>query len=95
MHTCCRSTYGQVVSGIDAIRGILRPFMELEDFRFTRLESFTNEAAGISLLIGEWPGVSRDDNGDTTDLTGRDVEVVQRQDDGTWRFIIDHPTGAN
>lgn len=85
----------KLVSGIDAIRETLRPFMKLEDFRFTKLESFTNEDAGIALLIGEWFGITHDGDGNAQELTGRDIEVVQRQPDGTWRFIIDHPTGAN
>lgn len=86
---------GKLVSGIDAIRETVRPSMELENFRFTQLESFTNEEAGIALLIGEWSGNLRGDDGKIKTLTGRNVEVVQRQPDGTWRFIIDHPTGAN
>lgn len=85
----------KLVSGIAAIRETIRPSMKLENFRFTKLESFTNEDAGIALLIGEWAGTSRGEDGTTQDQTGRNVEVVQRQPDGTWRFVIDHPTGAN
>lgn len=47
---------GTQVSGLDQIREKLRLFMGLQSFQFTKLESFTNEDAGISLLIGEWVG---------------------------------------
>ncbi|MDH2327954.1 hypothetical protein QCN27_13875 [Cereibacter sp. SYSU M97828] len=43
----------KLVSGLDAIRDTIRPSMDLRDFRFVKLESFTNEDAGISLLIGK------------------------------------------
>lgn len=86
---------GTQVSGLDQIREKLRLFMGLQSFRFTKLESFTNEDAGISLLIGEWVGEMAESDGSLKPLNGRNVEVVQRQSDGTWKFLIDHATGAN
>ncbi len=85
----------KLMSGLDAIRETVRPTMNLENFRFNKIESFTNDDAGIALVIGEWVGVSRDEQGNPHEVGGRNVEVVQRQADGTWRFIIDHPTGAD
>ena len=32
-----------------------------------------------------------DADGKPIQITGKNAEVVQRQPDGTWRFIIDHP----
>lgn len=84
----------QLVSGL-ALREQLKSSLNMQDFHFKKLKSFTNQDAGIALLIGEWHGVLTDQNGRSQTLTGHNVEVVQRQADGTWRFVIDHPTGAN
>jgi ketosteroid isomerase-like protein len=86
---------GQPGTGLDVIRDTLSPYMDVEDFRFTELNAYTNEREGLALLIGRWQGQTRTADGTTTEITGRNVEVVRRQPDGSWLFVIDHPTGAN
>lgn len=78
-----------------ALRENLKSSMKMQNFHFKKLKSYINEDAGIALLIGEWYGVLPDEGGSLQKMTGRNIEVVQRQADGTWRFVIDHPTGAN
>jgi ketosteroid isomerase-like protein len=31
---------------------------------------------------------------DAVDVQGASAEVIRRQPDGTWRYVIDHPFGA-
>lgn len=86
----------KTVSGLDAVREALRPFMFVEDFSFTTGPAAYVSAAGdIALLRGTWSAKTKDADGNESIITGKDVEVVRKQADGTWRFVIDHPTGAN
>ena len=34
-------------------------------------------------------------NGTPVMLTGRYADVLRRQDDGSWRFVIDNPWGTD
>jgi len=36
-----------------------------------------------------------DNHGATIDLRGSTAEVTRRQPDGTWKYVFDHPFGAN
>ncbi len=36
----------------------------------------------------------RDPNGGAVDLNGVTAEVVRRQADGSWKYVIDHPFGG-
>ena len=38
--------------------------------------------------------VGWDENGNTVEMEGNGVEIVRRQADGTWKFIIDNPWGS-
>jgi len=46
-------------------------------------------ADGLAVLHGEWV-VQRDPSGESA-TRGISTEVVRRQDDGTWLFVIDNP----
>ncbi len=52
------------------------------------------QADEIAILYSKWTATSTDENGQTQTDSGAGTEVVRRQADGTWRFVIDHPTGA-
>ena len=46
-------------------------------------------------MRGSWVATAKDENNNDVEISGQDVEVVRKQEDGTWKFIIDHPTAAN
>lgn len=49
----------------------------------------------IALCYGEWTLFSRAADGTQTKRSGSSVEVLRRQADGTWLYIIDDPdTGS-
>jgi uncharacterized protein (TIGR02246 family) len=83
---------GQTVSGVDAIRIALAAFLALRG-RMTITTLRIVPAGDLALLHGSWTLVGTDPDGKAVELTGRDAEVVRRQDDGGWRFIIDNPFG--
>lgn len=87
---------GERAIGHDAIREALRPFMEVEDFEFTFGPVAYADASGeLAFTRGTWSGSVKDAEGNINKISGKNVEVVRRQPDGSWLFVVDHPTGAN
>lgn len=86
---------GESAVGLDEIRKALIPFLNVDNFKFTYLKAFPDADNKIAILRGHWVGTMKDENGATLEISGNDIEVVRLQDDGTWKFIIDHPTGAD
>jgi uncharacterized protein (TIGR02246 family) len=83
---------GEVITGLTAIRETLRGFMELENAQFTtELTAFINAEENLALVRGTWSAIAKGPDGKPTLITGKNAEVVRRQPDGTWRFVIDHP----
>ena len=80
----------RTVTGHSAIREAyegylaMRPKMTLET-----VSAF--ESDGLALLHGRWSLKGTGPEGAEIRMTGRNSEVVRRQPDGTWLFIIDNP----
>jgi uncharacterized protein (TIGR02246 family) len=84
---------GTAATGRDQIRaelatlGAMKPHLTL---------TVTNTLAGgrdIAVLYDDWIATGIDAKGQPATLSGRAVEVVHRQPDGTWRFVVDAPNG--
>ena len=87
---------GEAVTGVEAIRETLRGWMDLEDPQFTMpLRTFMNAEENLAILRGSWSAIAKGPDGKPTKITGKNVEVVRKQADGTWRFVIDHPRCAD
>ncbi len=83
---------GQVAEGIDAIREALTGLIALRP-RGT-LEKLTVISAGdVALLVSRWSLSGTGADGQPVALSGQTADVVRRQGDGTWRFVIDNPWG--
>jgi len=83
---------GTVVTGHAAIREALGGFLALKaDFQMQPATII--EAADLALLISKWTLKGTDPNGEPVDLSGQTSDVVRRQSDGTWLFVIDNPYG--
>lgn len=60
-----------------------------------RLETrYAVQHGDLALLSNEWTLTGKAADGEPFTMTGRTVEVVRRQPDGRWLYVIDHPWGA-
>ena len=84
---------GQVVSGKTAVREGLGGFLALKPALAVEVEE-TVQAGDIALLRSRWTLRGTGPDGQPLEMTGAGIEVVRRQADGTWRFVIDNPYGA-
>lgn len=77
----------------DAIREELKAFFAVKG-RMTVQTLFAVQAGDIALLRAQWhlKGIGPDDQ--PVSASGKTSEVVQRQADGRWLYLIDNPHGS-
>jgi len=85
---------GEVVSGHSAIREVLSGFMAA--MAGGKIEAVTVAVSGdgtvaVTRTKGSSTAVGPD--GEPVTMPFHSIEVVRKQPDGTWRFIIDDPAG--
>jgi uncharacterized protein (TIGR02246 family) len=82
---------GKPVVGHEAIRAALEAFVAT-GLKIDLKTHTIHEADGVALLYSRW--TLSDGAGGPPAMSGSTVEVVRRQADGSWRFIIDDPYGG-
>lgn len=53
------------------------------------------ENGDIAVLRADWIFSGTNADGERFENRGRSIEIVRRQPDGSWRFVIDLPSGAS
>jgi len=87
---------GEIVTGRETIREVLKAWIALDDIRFTtEVKAFPSADGNLAMTRGTWIATAKGPDGKPVTLTGKNVEVVRRQPDGTWLFVIDNPRGAD
>src|SRR4051794_4260901 len=81
---------GVVVSGPAAIREALGGFLGLNG-PITMTTRTIIPAGDLALLHAEWTVDGTGPDGAPIVLSARSSEVIRRQADGTWRYVIDNP----
>ena len=84
---------GHSASGIEAMRGALQQYLALNGrlkmettYVVESGESRCSAASGCSEALAP--------DGKAVEMCGNSIEILRRQSDGSWRFVIDHPLGA-
>ncbi len=87
------SERGSTVTGTEAIREVLSGFMVIKP-KVTIEVTLVIESGDTALVYAKWTSVGTDAGGNRVDFAGQSTEVVRRQADGSWLFVIDNPFGA-
>ncbi len=85
---------GKVVTGIDAVRQIMSDFINMKA-TITLHGVKAVQSGDTALLYSDWSFTGTDHDGNPVTGGGHGREVVKRQSDGTWKFVIDDPNGGS
>ena len=84
---------GEVVTGVEAIREVLRAFLATKP-SFNLEVRKVLQAGDIALSFADWTLVGTGPDGEPIEMSAQTSDVLRRQPDGTWRFVIDNPYGS-
>ena len=84
---------GQSVTGTAAIREALGDFIAMKPT--LNIETVVSATTGDTALTqNKWTMKATGPDGSPVDMAGQSAEVVRRQADGSWKFVIDNPWGV-
>jgi uncharacterized protein (TIGR02246 family) len=85
---------GSLDHGESGVREALTGFISMNgelDLEVTRVL----EVGDLALVIGVWTFDGTGPDGEPVRLEARNADVLRRQEDGAWRFVIDNPWGTD
>ena len=85
---------GERASGLDEIRAALDELLALGGTMVSR-NLWCMQVGELALLQGEWHLTGTAPDGSPLELSSRTAEVVRRQPDGSWLYVIDHAFGTD
>ncbi len=84
---------GKFVTGTQAVREALRGFVALKP-KITLNVRRVISSGDIALVHADWSLTGTGPDGKPVKMEGKSAEVVRRQRDGTWLFLIDNPNAV-
>ncbi len=85
---------GERASGLEEIRAALDELLALGGTMTSR-NVWCMQVGELALLQGEWQLSGSAPDGSPVELSSSTAEVVRRQADGSWLYVIDHAFGAD
>jgi uncharacterized protein (TIGR02246 family) len=85
---------GRLAHGPAGVRESLAGFISMKgklDLEVTHVL----EVGDLALVTGVWSFNGTGPDGEPVQLTARNADVLRRQTDGSWRFVIDNPWGSD
>ena len=84
---------GSLAHGVPGVSEALTGFISMNgtlDLEVTRVL----EADDLALVCGVWSFNGTGPDGEPVQLAANNADVLRRQADGSWRFVIDNPWGT-
>jgi uncharacterized protein (TIGR02246 family) len=91
---CFATQPGQLAKSPESVRQSLRNFIDLKgklDLKVKRVI----QASDLALVTTEWSFSGTGPDNNPVNIACKSADVLRRQADGTWRFVIDNPWGTD
>lgn len=85
---------GNLVRGLGDICEALDVFIALKGKLDLKVDRVL-EVGDLALVVGEWSFIGTAPDGEPVTLAAKNADVLRRQADGSWRFVIDNPWGTD
>jgi ketosteroid isomerase-like protein len=85
---------GTLAHGSSGVREALTGFISMNGKLALDVERVL-EVGDLALVTGNWSFNGTGPDGEPIRLEARNADVLRRQADGTWRFVIDNPWGTD
>jgi uncharacterized protein (TIGR02246 family) len=85
---------GSLTHGLPGVREALAGFIAMKgtlDLKVTRVL----EASDLALVTAVWSFTGTGPDGEPVKLSAKSADVLRRQSDGSWCFVIDNPWGTD
>jgi ketosteroid isomerase-like protein len=85
---------GRLAPGLGGIRDALGGLVAMNgklDLEVSRVL----EVGDLALVVGDWSFTGTGPRGEPVKLAAKNADVLRRQADGSWRFVIDNPWGTD
>ncbi len=91
---CFATQPGQLAKSPESVRQSLRNFIDLKgklDLKVKRVL----QASDLALVTTEWSFSGTGPDKNPVNIASKSADVLRKQADGTWRFVIDNPWGTD
>jgi len=82
---------GSMASGQSAISAALAQFLALKPRIRMHVVRTIRAGGSLAVLRNDWTATATSPEGDPIEVAGKAIEVVRRQADGNWLFVVDEP----
>jgi uncharacterized protein (TIGR02246 family) len=82
---------GSAANGRTAIRAALAGLVEMAPKLVMNVTKVVRAGDDLAVLYNDWSMTAKGPDGQPAAMTGKAVEIVRRQADGTWLFAVDDP----
>jgi ketosteroid isomerase-like protein len=84
---------GKLAQGTAALRDALNTFLAVGG-KMTMKSRYCIQTGDLALTSLDWTLRASTGDGNKEELHGSSIEVIRRQPDGRWLYVIGHPHGA-
>jgi uncharacterized protein (TIGR02246 family) len=82
---------GSVARGHEEIRAVFERLLTMRARMSTEIVKVVQSGEDLAMVYNDWHMSAKRPDGQPVETSGKAIEVVRRQPDGTWRFILDDP----
>ena len=82
---------GSVARGHAEIRLVFERLLAMHAKMSTEIVKVVQSGDDLAMVYNDWHMSAKRADGQPVEVRGKAIEVVRRQPDGTWRFILDDP----